>query len=143
MKKKIQISLNDLWDALDESWRYVTMDNAGACYAFITRPMSNQYGGFSSDNSCKYIGSHIIEITDFAGKPWTECIAERLKKEPDYSKWIGSFIIGEWGNGEGFSPVLMTSYSSLSSYPFKTTLADFENARPATKEEVLKYLIEE
>ena len=146
--KKIQITLEQLFGVLDKKFTYVAIDEDLRMYAYINKPIICVIW-WQGDGVHTVCDTSYFEVVEFANKPWTECIAERPSQKPDYSKWIGKIVVGKNRDEEEFIGIAgRQSRDNPKGYlcihpitsPFNIYFC--HDCRPATKEEVEKYLID-
>ena len=142
--KKIVITLQQLWDALDKNYTYIAVDKNGSVWAWVDEPkaMDDTWSGIMAGCCGSICNTRLFEIAEFVNKPWTECIAERPKKELDYLKWVGKLVVS-WDEENNKHFGVLIGYDKESAFPFMVNDDSYNYARPATSEEVEKYLIEE
>lgn len=80
------IKAEDIRKINPEEYRYLTMDENKCVYCWVKKPYISSSGNWwtSDDGDYFYLGN--IEVEEFHGKDWKECLIEF---EPDYSDMIG------------------------------------------------------
>ena len=74
-----------------------------------------------------------IQIEEFEGKDWNECI---LKKEEDPKEWIG-FLCWFWCRDSSKNISILKSITSNQSYPYLSTgNVQYKCCRPVKKSEI-------
>lgn len=124
---------HEIFKCIDPKAKYIAKNLNGDVYWYSSeiKPIHG-YWVIGADKDYGYLGE--MQIEEFEGKDWRECILEKEKNPQD---WIG-FLCCFW-NYEGVKPDIgvLREVNKINEYPYLATgNAIYKHCRPVKKTEV-------